>query len=64
MNSDTLRGQLRTLVGRTKEAWGRMTHDEPTRAAGHMERLIGEAQFYYGVARAAARHRDRELALR
>lgn len=61
MNSDTFKGRWRQMSGGLREAWGRLTHDEPTQTAGQLERLIGEAQFCYGLARAAARRRQRML---
>ncbi|HUP90638.1 MAG TPA: CsbD family protein [Solimonas sp.] len=54
MNSDMVKGQIRQLAGRSREAWGQLTGDSAGRAAGNLQRLVGEAQVSYGHARQSA----------
>ncbi len=51
MNSDTLKGQWKQLIGRAKDTWGKLTDDELLRVEGHAQRLTGLVQERYGVSR-------------
>ncbi|HSV69393.1 MAG TPA: CsbD family protein [Methylibium sp.] len=70
MNRDRLAGGWRQVVGRAKEGWGLLTHDSVVAHAGRRERLAGQIQHRYGVARDEAAHaiaaweRTRRTALR
>lgn len=54
MLRDKIEGGWRRLVGRAREAWGRITDDDGAIASGRHERLIGRLQQRYGYARAQA----------
>lgn len=51
MNSDTLKGQWKQVVGRAKESWGKLTDDELLKVEGNAQRLSGLVQERYGVTR-------------
>jgi uncharacterized protein YjbJ (UPF0337 family) len=54
MNSDTLKGQWKQVMGRAKESWGKLTDDELMRVEGNAQRLSGLVQERYGVTREEA----------
>lgn len=54
MNSDTLKGQWKQLVGRAKTSWGKLTDDELLKVEGDAQRLSGLVQERYGVTREEA----------
>lgn len=54
MNSDTLKGQWKQVVGRAKESWGKLTDDELLKVEGNAQRLTGLVQERYGVTREEA----------
>lgn len=54
MNSDTLKGQWKQVVGRAKESWGKLTDDELLQVEGNAQRLSGLVQERYGVTREEA----------
>ncbi len=54
MNSDTLKGQWKQLIGRAKDSWGKLTDDELLRVEGHAQRLTGLVQERYGISREEA----------
>jgi uncharacterized protein YjbJ (UPF0337 family) len=53
-NRDTLAGKWKELVGKAKEKWGKLTHDELTRSEGRAEQLSGLIQERYGKTKAQA----------
>ncbi len=54
MNSDTLKGQWKQMIGRAKESWGKLTDDELLKIEGNTQRLSGLVQERYGVTREEA----------
>jgi len=54
MNSDTLKGQWKQLMGRAKDSWGKLTDDDLLRVEGHAQRLTGLVQERYGISREEA----------
>jgi uncharacterized protein YjbJ (UPF0337 family) len=44
MNRDEIKGKVRSLKGRAKEAWGSVTGHKRTQAEGLGERIGGAAQ--------------------
>ena len=44
MNSDQMRGHIRTMKGWALERWGRVTHDPWLRIAGRREQLLGRLE--------------------
>lgn len=51
MNQDRFQGCWHQVVGRAKEGWGLLIHDSVVAHAGRRERLSGQIQYRYGVAR-------------
>ena len=51
MNQDTMKGQWKQLVGRAKNAWGKLTDDELLQIEGNAQRLTGLVQERYGTTR-------------
>lgn len=51
MNSDTLKGQWKQLMGRAKQTWSKITDDELLKIKGNVQQLSGLIQERYGVAR-------------
>lgn len=61
MNSDTLKGQWKQVMGRAKESWGKLTDDELLRVEGNAQRLSGLVQERYGVTREEAEDQVRRF---
>ena len=62
MNKDRLRGKLRNLKGRAKEAAGAITGNKDTQADGLAERVDGAVREEIGKAKSKLkRHVDRSL---
>lgn len=51
MNQDVLQGKLRTVQGRLKEQWGKLTNDDILRIDGKYDELVGTLQERYGYTR-------------
>lgn len=51
MNSDTMKGQWKQLVGHAKQTWSKLTDDELLKLEGDAQRLSGLIQERYGIAR-------------
>ena len=51
MNNDILKGKWKQLTGEAKKQWGKLTDDQIDQIDGDREKLIGEIQENYGVAR-------------
>jgi uncharacterized protein YjbJ (UPF0337 family) len=47
-------GNWKQLMGKVKEKWGKLTHDDLKVAAGKREQLVGLLQKKYGYDRARA----------
>ncbi len=54
MNWDQVKGKWRQLSGSVKAQWGKLTDDEIARIDGDREKLTGQIQEKYGVAREEA----------
>lgn len=54
MNTDTIKGNWKNLVGKVKERWGRLTDDDLKIIEGKKEQLVGKLQERYGYAREQA----------
>lgn len=48
MNKDILKGQWKTLKGKAKQQWGKLTDDETDRLEGNYDELVGTIQSKYG----------------
>lgn len=51
MNRDMAQGKWQQLSGKIKEKWGKLTHDDLTRAEGDRDYLVGKVHEHYGIAR-------------
>ncbi len=54
MNSDTLKGQWKRIVGSAKTEWAKLTEDDWKEVEGNYEQLLGRIQEKYGIAREKA----------
>jgi len=54
MNQDIVQGKLRTLQGRIKDNWGKLTSDDMMRIDGKYDELVGTIQERYGYTREKA----------
>jgi uncharacterized protein YjbJ (UPF0337 family) len=54
MNMDVLKGDWKTLQGKVKEKWGKLTDDDMTVIAGKRDQLQGKLQERYGYAKEEA----------
>lgn len=54
MNTETLKGQWKQLVGTVKEKWGKLTDNDLTVIDGKRDQLVGKIQEKYGYAREQA----------
>lgn len=61
MNSDTLMGQWKQLVGEVKVRWGKLTDDDIARIEGDADKLAGAVQERYGVTREQASDQVRKF---
>jgi uncharacterized protein YjbJ (UPF0337 family) len=61
MNSDTLMGQWKQLVGEVKVRWGKLTDDDLARIEGDADKLAGAVQERYGVTREQAADQVRKF---
>lgn len=51
MNWDQVKGKWRQLSGSVKSEWGKLTDDDIARIDGDRQKLAGQIQEKYGVAR-------------
>ena len=51
MNDAIFQGKWKQFRGNAKQAWGKLTDDDLTRADGGYDKLIGTLQERYGYAR-------------
>ena len=51
MNNDIIKGKWKQITGEAKKQWGKLTDDQIDQINGDREKLIGEIQENYGVAR-------------
>ncbi len=54
MNSDTMAGNWKQLMGKIKEKWGKFTDDDMTIIEGKKEQLVGKLQERYGYTKEQA----------
>lgn len=60
VNSDQISGEWKKIKGYAKEQWGKLTDDQLTRIEGSRDRLTGEIQKSYGIAREEAQEQVRD----
>jgi uncharacterized protein YjbJ (UPF0337 family) len=60
VNWDRLEGQRKQRRGKAVHHWGAVMDDELSAILGKYERLVGELQEKYGIAKDEARHRVEE----
>lgn len=48
MNKDEFSGQWKTIKGKVKEQWGKLTDDDITKIEGKRDQLLGVIQKRYG----------------
>lgn len=48
VNSDQIKGQWESLVGKAKRAWGELTDDDVLKAEGSADKLYGLIQTKFG----------------
>jgi uncharacterized protein YjbJ (UPF0337 family) len=51
MNKDILKGNWKQFKGDVQKQWGKITNDSLDQIEGDREKLIGEIQESYGIAR-------------
>jgi uncharacterized protein YjbJ (UPF0337 family) len=54
MNWDRIEGGWKTLRGRIREQWGRLTDDDLDAIGGRRDQFVGKLQERYGLAREEA----------
>lgn len=60
MNKDTLEGDWKQLKGDVQKQWGKLTDDHLAEVNGNREKLAGEIQKSYGIAREEAEKQIKE----
>jgi uncharacterized protein YjbJ (UPF0337 family) len=55
MNNDIFQGKWNQLKGNAKQAWGKLTDDDLTRAEGSYDEFVGVLQERYGWEKERAR---------
>jgi uncharacterized protein YjbJ (UPF0337 family) len=61
MNTEQMKGNLKQLIGKAKEKWGRLTADDWTMVEGQRDQLVGRIQERYGIAREEAQRQVDEF---
>ncbi len=51
MNKDQFEGQWKSIKGKVKEKWGKLTDNDITQINGKREQLVGQLQKKYGYAK-------------
>jgi uncharacterized protein YjbJ (UPF0337 family) len=62
MNSDTLAGNWKQMVGKAREKWGKLTDNELEVIGGKKDQLVGKIQEKYGISREEAQRQVDEFA--
>lgn len=57
MNQDIIQGNWKTLKGKVKTEWGKLTDDAVTQINGNADVLAGQLQKAYGYSREEAERR-------
>lgn len=60
MNSDQVIGNWRQFKGEAQRRWGRLTNDQLDQIEGSREKLAGQIQEAYGIAKDAASEQVKE----
>lgn len=60
MNKDIIQGNWKQFKGEAQKRWGRFTNDELDQIEGNREKLLGQIQKSYGIARDEAEKQVRE----
>jgi len=61
MNKDTLGGNWKQFKGEVQRQWGKLTNDQLDIIEGNREKLAGQIQEAYGVAKDEAERQVREF---
>jgi len=61
MNKDTIGGDFKTMKGKIKAQWGKLTDDDLKRIEGKSEELAGRVQKAYGLSKDEAENQVREF---
>ncbi len=61
MNKDIFQGKWKQLVGDVKTSWGKLTDDQMDQIAGNRDKLVGQIQENYGIAREEAEKQVKEF---
>lgn len=61
MNTDIIEGNWEKLKGEVKQRWGKLTDDRLTEINGSRDKLLGEIQAQYGIAKDAAEEQLKEF---
>lgn len=51
MNWDTVKGNWKQFKGEVKRQWGDLTDDDLTTIEGNRDKLVGQVQERYGIAK-------------
>ena len=62
MNSDTIAGNWKQMVGKAREKWGKLTENELEVIGGKKDQLVGKIQEKYGISRDEAQRQVDEFA--
>jgi len=60
MNWDTVKGNWKQFKGEVKRQWGDLTDDDLTKVEGNRDKLVGQVQERYGIAKDEAERQVRE----
>ena len=60
MNNDRIEGSWKTVKGKVKEQWGKLTDDDLDVIAGKRDQLLGRIQQRHGLAKDDADHQLQE----
>lgn len=60
MNKDTLEGNWKQFKGEVQKKWGKLTNDHLDQINGNREKLLGQIQESYGVAKDEAEKQVKE----
>ncbi len=60
MNKDIIEGNWKIFKGAARKQWGKLTDDQLDQIAGNREKLLGQIQKSYGIAREEAEMQVKE----
>jgi uncharacterized protein YjbJ (UPF0337 family) len=61
MNEDIFKGNWKQFKGEVQKQWGKLTNDQLDQIEGNREKLVGQIQENYGVARDEAEKQVKEF---